>query len=1018
MSQASSGVWFRRVDSVTGTETGVLARLHGELLGIDVVRADLVRLRISRGGAFDESPTAALCVDPLADPAAFEVERADGVVRVRTAALVVSLGLDPFRLDVHRADGSPVLASGTDGHGGWGTYGTLNDAFWLVRSRRPADVFHGLGEKSGPYDRSGREFTLWNTDVLDPRASGEVARRFPDGDPRTDEAGTLFDPYYMSIPLLYHQDAESGAMAGSFVDNGYRGHYDLSAARAYRIGFDGGQYTEYVFAGPGMPEILSAYTWLTGRMAVPPVWALGYHQCRWHPYTEAEVEALGRRLREGGVPCDALWLDIDHMDGYRVFTWDTARFPDPAAMLANLATQGFRVVTIVDPGVKFDPGYRVFDEAMERDLLCRTEGGGIYLGQVWPGLTAFPDFASAEARAWWGALNAEHVRSGLAGIWNDMNEPATGEIAPEAMRFDHGRVPHERVHNQYALLMAMGTVEGLRAVLPELRTFVLSRAGSAGIQRYAANWMGDNQSRWDHLAMSIAMGNGLGVSGQPFVGADIGGFMGQCDAELLVRWTQYGALTPFCRNHSAAWTPEQYPWSFGPEVEALVAQALRLRYRLMPYLYTCFVRAAETGAPVQRPLVFDHQGDPALRTVEDEFLLGPDLLVAPVTAPGVTERPVVLPAGDWYDWFDDAVIAGGRTVVAAAPPDRIPILARSGAVVAMWPEAPASADGHHPQVVELHLFVPRADGRHASALQEDDGRTLAAVEGASRFRTSFDVARAGGLVTLVGSVEGRGYPEFARSAFRLVIHGARPRVVRHDGVERAVVGGAVLLAERRHRPARGVRGLTCRLVRVGRRQVGRRRFGWVRAGSGPGCSRSMSTARCSQAGTSSRPRRSMRCASRARRASRWWWRRRDRHGPSCRSSSGSDSSAAPVGADIPSSPRTERSWGSTPARAASLCWISGRCPSRQPGRCWRRRRRGWRSTGTPVIGGSWPRLTSSCASRRASSGSIPSWSTSWRRTWVRTSSCSWLRPRIRTRWVAWSRLRGSPRHRPRPPTSR
>ena len=461
-------------------------------------------------------------------------------------------------------------------------------------------------------------------------------------------------------------------------------------------------------------------------------------------------------------------------------------------MLANLSADGFRVVTIVDPGIKSDPGYQVFDEALARDLLCRTEGGGIYLGQVWPGLTAFPDFATPEARTWWGQLNAEHVRSGLAGIWNDMNEPATGVIAPEQMRFDRGRLSHERVHNQYALLMAMGTVEGLRSAMPELRTFVLSRAGSAGIQRYAANWMGDNQSRWDHLALSIAMGNGLGVSGQPFVGADIGGFMGACDAELLVRWTQYGALTPFCRNHAAAWTPDQYPWSFGPEVEALVRDALQLRYRLMPYLYSAFVLAAETGAPVQRPLVFDHQHDPTVRVLDDEYLLGPDLLVAPITGPGVTERPVLLPDGDWYDWHD-GVVAHSRQVLAAAPADRIPIFVRAGAIVAMWPEAPDSADGHQPDLVELHLFVPQGDGRHTSFLQEDDGRTRAAVDEAARFRTSFEVVRAGDAVTIRGRVAGDGYPEFARTAFRLVLHGAHPAMVRHNGVGRPVLDRAVLL---------------------------------------------------------------------------------------------------------------------------------------------------------------------------------------------------------------------------------
>ena len=312
-------------------------------------------------------------------------------------------------------------------------------------------------------------------------------------------------------------------------------------------------------------------------------------------------------------------------------------------MLKRLADKGFRTITIIDPGVKHDPGYGVFDQAVEREVLCRTEGGDIYIGQVWPGNTAFPDFATQEAREWWGELNAAHVESGLAGIWNDMNEPATGNIDPRAMRFNRGRDSHERYHNQYALLMAMGTTQGLLAAMPDKRTFVLSRAGFAGIQRYAANWMGDNLSRWDHLWVSIPMGTGLGLSGQAFVGADIGGFAGNSNAELYLRWMQYGALTPFCRNHSEIGNVDQYAWSWGDVVQAIVREALRLRYRLMPYIYAAFLAASETGAPVQRPLVFDHQDDPMVRDLDDEYLFGRDLLVAPVLEPGQTSRQVYLP---------------------------------------------------------------------------------------------------------------------------------------------------------------------------------------------------------------------------------------------------------------------------------------------------------------------------------------------------------------------------------------
>jgi alpha-glucosidase len=771
---------FERVDSVDETARGLLATLHGEQLRVDVVRADVVRVKISRGGAFDEHPTFAVCTDPLAGDVAFQVERGDGVVRLRTSALAVSLWLDPFRLDVHRPDGSAVAETARDAGAGFLGYATLNDAFEIHRTCSADDAIFGLGEKTGRHNRKGRDFTLWNADVLDPVTSAEFTAQHPPGHPRADNTSIEFDPYYVSIPFFYHQSHPAGTMSASFVDNGYRATYDFSADERYVIRFEGGQYTEYIFAGPGMPEILEAYTWLTGRSALPPLWSLGYHQSRWHAYTQDGVEEVARRHRDADVPCDVLWLDIEYMDGYRVFTWDPERFPDPGAMLARLSEDGFRVITIIDPGVKHEPGYRVFDQALERDVLCRTEGGDVYIGRVWPGNTAFPDFATEEARAWWGELNAEHVRSGLAGIWNDMNEPATGAIPPDRMRFDRGRHSHERFHNQYGLLMAMGTVAGLREAMPELRTFVLSRAGFAGIQRYAANWMGDNMSRWDHLWLSMPMAMGFGISGQAFVGADVGGFFGHSNAELFVRWMQYGALTPFCRNHSHLGNAEQYAWAWGEAILSLVRDAIRLRYRLLPYIYSAFVRASETGAPVQRPLIFDHQYDAALRAIDDQYLLGRDLLVAPVTESGETARQVYLPEGDWYDWHTDALLPGTRYTVAATPMDRIPVYARAGAVIPMWPEAPASTAGHHPRVVELHLFVPASDGSRESMLQEDDGLTTRALDGA-RYRSSFTVTRSGSAVTLEARVDGDGYPEFAREAFRLVVHGARPATLTLDG---------------------------------------------------------------------------------------------------------------------------------------------------------------------------------------------------------------------------------------------
>jgi len=781
-----------RADNARRTDTGLIADLHGgprsEQLRVDVVREDVVRLKISRGGRFDESPTFAVRGDLESIEVPYEVTVSGDRAVVSTAAVTVTVGLDPFRVDVHRADGSAVLQTAPGPDGGYQAYATLNDAFTFARRSDPGSAIYGLGEKTGPQNRKGRDYAMWNVDVLNPTSSGEFTAGRDASDPRSDNMSTEFDPYYMSIPFAIHQDPATGHMSASFVDNGYRAHYDFRHGERSTVQFEGGQYTEYVFAGPELRSILEAYTWLTGRTSLPPLWALGYHQCRWHEYHQDDVERLARGLRERGIPCDSLWLDIEYMDGYRVFTWNRELFPDVAGMLAGLSDDGFRLITIVDPGVKAEPGYAVFDDALAKDVLCRTEGDDVYIGQVWPGDTAFPDFVTEEGRAWWGALNAEHVRSGIAGIWNDMNEPATGDIDPLRMRFGHGQFSHERYHNQYALLMAMGTTQGLLEAMPDRRTFVLSRAGSAGIQRYAANWMGDNVANWDHLRLSIAMANGLGLSGQPFVGADIGGFAGHTGAELFARWMQYGALTPFCRNHSMIHQRDQYPWSFGAAIEDIARDALHLRYRLMPYLYSAFVEAATTGAPVQRALAFDFQYDRTVEGVDDEYLFGPHLLVAPVLEAGATARQVYLPEGSWYDWHTDEQLAGARHIVAAAPLERIPLYARAGAVVPMLAEAPASTAGLAPDSMELHVFVPE-DGADpvASFLQEDDGLTFAAAEGAL-VRTELTLSRKGDTVELSALASGDGFDGFAREEFVVVVHGAAPHDVVLEGATAAADG--------------------------------------------------------------------------------------------------------------------------------------------------------------------------------------------------------------------------------------
>jgi alpha-glucosidase len=767
--QKSGQINFFEITSFKPSETGILAHLDAELLAIDVLKPDLMRVMISRGGKFDSNPTFAISAEINTGFKDFNVSESNDKIHVTTAEMTIEVVKQPFALNAYRADGSAIFETAHDRDGQPQAYSVINNSFNLRRKIGKLDPIYGLGEKTGSFNRRGRDFTLWNVDVLNPNSSGEFTQAQPATDPRADNTSTEFDPYYVSIPFFYHQDANSSAIAGSFIDNSYRSFYDFTAADSYEINFTGGQYTEYVFAGPSMPSILENYTWLTGRTNLPPIWALGFHQCRWKDYVQADIEQLAKNYRELGVPLDTLWLDIDYMVEYRVFTWNTERYPDVPGMLERLKAQGIRVITIIDPGVKRDPGYAVYDDGLAKGVFATTESGETYIGQVWPGNTAFPDFVQERTRKWWGELNAEHVKSGLAGIWNDMNEPATGDIEPYSMRFGAGQFSHERYHNTYALLMAMGTHEGLITAMPELRTFILSRAGSPGIQRYAANWMGDNMSRFDHLWMSIPMGAGLSISGQSFVGADIAGFGENATAELMLRWTQYGALTPFARNHTMAGTVDQYPWSFGDEVADGVRIAIGLRYRLLPYIYAAFVAASETGAPIQRPLIFDFQADEKARNIDDQYLFGRDFLIAPVVEDGLRQREVYLPDGEWFCFNKGKHLQGGQTIVANAPLEYIPMFVRAGAVVPMLAEAPQSTDGLAPTSIELHIFVPNESGQWSSTLQEDDGLTYAALSN-NRVRTEFMLKREGELVTLSATSQGNGFDGFARTEFEIVWH--------------------------------------------------------------------------------------------------------------------------------------------------------------------------------------------------------------------------------------------------------
>ncbi|HET7657547.1 MAG TPA: TIM-barrel domain-containing protein, partial [Bacillales bacterium] len=480
----------------------------------------------------------------------------------------------------------------------------------------------------------------------------------------------------------------------------------------------------------------------TGKMPLPPKWALGFHQSRYSYETEQEVRTLAEIFRERGIPLDAVHLDIHYMNGYRVFTFDQERFPNPQDMVNDLREQGIHIVPIVDAGVKVDENDSTYKEGLEKDLFCKYPDGQLFFGDVWPGNSAFPDFTKTDAREWWGNLNRFYSDLGIDGIWNDMNEPAvfneTKTMDVEAIHDNDGNPKtHRELHNVYGMLMEESTYEGMKKLLNGKRPFVLTRAGFAGIQRYAAVWTGDNRSFWEHLAMTLPMCMNLGVSGVALCGSDVGGFAHDASGELLARWTQVGAFLPYFRNHSAIETRRQEPWAFGEKYEAIIKKYIELRYKWLPHLYPLFKQTHETGIPVMRPLFMEYPGDPCTYNLSDQFMIGSDVLIAPILTPDTQQRAVYLPDGEWYDYWTDQKYAGGRHYLIKADLETLPIFIKAGAF--LFEGEVRSSTSVPLESLTIHLY-PRI-GSFSTVFYDDDGESFAYVDGegySERYRCHFD----------------------------------------------------------------------------------------------------------------------------------------------------------------------------------------------------------------------------------------------------------------------------------------
>ncbi len=637
--------------------------------------------------------------------------------------------------------------------------------------------FFALGDKTGGLDRRGGAFVDWNTDV----------GRFT----------SSTDPLYKSIPFLISVGGPAGAY-GIFFDNTGRVSFDIGKTNPERLSIRAaeGPVDYYVIAGPTVRDVVRRYVALTGKAPLAPLWALGYQQSRYSYMTQDEVAQVAERLKQDRIPTDVIWLDIDFQDRNRPFTIDRKAFPAFEDMVRGLKSQGIRTVTITDLHIaQAEDGYAPYASGSDGDHFVRDAAGQVVVGPLWPGPSVFPEFTAAKSRAWWGSLYKDFLDAGVAGFWNDMNEPAlfvpSKTMTPDARHriasddFAPRTATHAEIHNVYGMLNTRATFEGLRRLRPDERPFVMTRATYAGGQRYAVTWTGDNSSTWEHLKMSVHQLINLGLSGFGYAAADIGGFTGGASPELLTRWYQIGAWTPVFRNHSAKDAPRAEPWVDGQEHLALRRAAIEERYRLLPYFYALADQNARAGDPIMRPVFYDH---PALAGAWCDqsmaFAVGRDLIVAPAPTPESPQAyDVCLPEAGWYDYWTGArVVQKPRPAPSNSPfqqPDdvrtvetptlaRLPVFVRPGAIIPKQAVVRNSAqvpDGP----IELHVYP---GGDCAGTIYADDGTSLAYTRGVFLRQQVRCAETADGVAVTLDAVQGRWRPWWRQ--VKLVVHGWAP----------------------------------------------------------------------------------------------------------------------------------------------------------------------------------------------------------------------------------------------------
>ncbi|WP_263366611.1 glycoside hydrolase family 31 protein [Edaphobacter bradus] len=785
-----SALTLNHIEKTSPLPNGLAVTVNGAVMQITALRPDVIRVRIGRNGRLPEDASWAVLPAARTATSAVQPDSSREAVGFHTDALRVSLDRRDGTLRVTDLAGHLLQQDlrPVEYHG---------SSFRLYKVMQPNEHFFGLGDKVGPLDRRNQAFTDWNTDSFGYQEST--------------------DPIYKSIPFFI--SFTQGRALGVLFDNTFRSSFDFGKelSNAYSFGAPDGPIDYYLFYGPTPRKVIETYAWLTGPSPLPPLWSLGFQQSRYSYYPESRVMEIANKLREEKIPADALYLDIDYQQNNRPFTVDTVKFPHFAQMIQQLAAEHFHVVAITDLHIANLPhqNYAPYDTGTAGDHFVKNPDGSVYTAAVWPGPAVFPDFTQASSRAWWGTLYTDFSKLGIAGFWNDMNEPAIFNVPTKTMpdnvqhRIDEpGFAPrtatHLEIHNIFGMENTRATYDGLLKINPNERPFVLTRASYAGGQRYAATWTGDNSSTWNHLRLTTPMLLNLGLSGFGMSGADVGGFAGTPQPDLLTKWLELGTFQPIDRDHTAKGTGDQEPWVHGIAQEAIRRRYIEERYHLMPYLYTLAEEMSRTGVPIVRPLFVEFpnatpDGHPLDLDASGEFFFGPDLLVAASPYPDELDAyELRLPPGDWYDYWtgklaahitttssrdaeqplatanankSEAVTQPARPLLITPSLEVLPVYVRGGSILPLQPLVQSTEET--PQgPLTLRVYAPHSQNENCSGtVYQDDGISFAFRQGAYLRMDSTCKVEDGQLHIHIGAHQGSYQPWWKQ--LRIEVYGWR-----------------------------------------------------------------------------------------------------------------------------------------------------------------------------------------------------------------------------------------------------